>query len=143
MARDSYKEAYHTSEYFTQHRRMLLDGDPRALICFCIDVSQSMGDWWVQSGGVLRTNGSGYNDGQSVYYFNPKTDIRPGYAHYRKIDKLNEVLSTLLKEFKQDRDINDKVAISIVTYSRFGKVVYDFLDCSQLDINSCKCTYTT
>lgn len=131
-------EAYHSSEYYDQHRSMLINGDPRALICFCVDVSESMGEWWIQEGGLKRTTGSGHSDGHEVNYFDPK-DIRPGYAHYKKIDKLNEVLGSLLRDFKQDRDLSSKVAVSIVTYSRFGRVMYDFLDCGKLDINSCVC----
>lgn len=132
-------EAYHTSEYFQQHRSMLINGDPRALICFCVDVSKSMDEWWIEPGGLRQTTGTGYDDGHNVEYFR-LSDIRPGYAHYKKIDKLNEVLGSLLRDFKNDPEINNKVAVSIVTYSRFGKVVYDFLDCAYLDINSCKCT---
>ncbi len=132
-------EAYHSSEYFKQHRTMLVNGDPRALICFCIDVSQSMDEWWIEEGGLKRNTGSGFSDGHNVNYFN-LSDIRRGYAHYKKIDKLNEVLGSLLSEFKRDSELKDKVAISIVVYSRFGRVLYDFLDCSDIDISSCKCT---
>lgn len=131
-------EAYHTSEYFQQHRSMLINGDPRALICFCIDVSESMKQWWIQDGGLRRTNGTGFSDGHDVQYFDER-DLLPGYEHYKKIDKLNEVLSSLLSDLKYDRDINKKVAVSIVVYSRYGRVLYDFLDCAYLDINSCKC----
>ena len=131
-------EAYHSSEYYKQQRKMLLNGDPRAPICFCIDVSKSMDEWWIQPGGLARTTGTGYDDGHNVNYFNLK-DIRPGYAHYKKIDRLNEVLGNLLREFKQDPDLRNKVAVSIITYSRFGKVVYDFLDCADLDLRKCTC----
>lgn len=131
-------EAYHSGEYYKQQRRMLLDGDPRAPICFCIDVSKSMSEWWIEEGGLARTTGKGFDDGHSVQYFNPK-DIRRGYEHYVKIDRLNEVLSNLLRELKKDPSLNGKVAISIVTYSRFGKVDYDFLDCAYLDLDACTC----
>ena len=131
-------EAYHSGEYYKQQRRMLLDGDPRAPICFCIDVSQSMAEWWIEEGGLARTTGSGYSDGHKVNHFDPK-DIRRGYAHYIKIDRLNEVLTALLREFKQDPNLNGKVAVSIVTYSRYGKVEYDFLDCADLDLRACTC----
>lgn len=131
-------EAYHTSEYYTQHRQMLINGDPRAMICFCVDVSKSMSEWWIQEGGLRKTNGSGFDDGHNVQYFNPD-DVLPGYEKYKKIDKLNEVLVSLLRDFKQDRDINNKVAVSIVTYSRFGMVAYDFLDCALLDPEACRC----
>ena len=117
---------------------MLVNGDPRALICFCIDVSQSMEEWWVEKGGVRRTSGSGYSDGHDVQFFDPR-DVLPGYEHYMKIDKLNEVLGSLLRDLKMDQDINKKVAISIVVYSRFSRVIYNFLDCAYLDIDSCKC----
>jgi uncharacterized protein YegL len=131
-------ESYRTGEYFQQQRHMLVNGDPRALICFCIDVSESMNEWWVERGGVRRTSGSSYSDGHKVQDFNPE-DILPGYDHYVKIDKLNEVLGSLLRELKYDRDINKTVAVSIVVYSRFGRVIYNFLDCADLDINSCRC----
>lgn len=131
-------ESYRTGEYFQQQRHMLVNGDPRALICFCIDVSKSMEEWWVESGGVRRTSESHYADGHTVQRFNPE-DILPGYDHYVKIDKLNEVLGSLLRELKYDRDINKTVAVSIVVYSRFSRVIYNFLDCADLDINSCRC----
>ena len=132
-------EAYHTSEYFHQHRKMLLEGDPRALICFCIDISTSMAEWWIEEGGLIRTSGNGANDGHNVFYFDPDRDVRRGYEKYRKMDKLNEVLKSLLLDFKRDPDINNKVAVSIVTYSRFGRVQYDFLDCADLDVAGCQC----
>lgn len=131
-------EAYHSSEYYKQQRKMLLNGDPRAPILFCIDVSKSMDEWWIQPGGLRQTNGSGFDDGHAVQYFN-LNDIRPGYAHYKKIDRLNLVLGNLLKELKLDPDLNNKVAVSIITYSRYGKVVYDFLDCADMDLDKCTC----
>ncbi|MBO7196662.1 MAG: VWA domain-containing protein [Clostridia bacterium] len=133
-------EAYHSSEYYRQQRSMLVNGDPRALICFCIDVSSSMNEWWIEDGGLLRTSGKGYSDGHNVFHFNAETDIKPGYAAYKKIDKLNDALASLLSDLKYDKDLRDKVAISIVVYSRFGKVLFDFLDCSNVDIASCRCT---
>lgn len=132
-------EAYYTNEHYSQQRRLLINGDPRALICFCVDVSQSMDEWWIQEGGLSRNTGSGYSDGHNVNYFN-LNDIRPGYAHYKKIDKLNETLCGLLNELKFDQELCRQVAISIITYSRFASVRYDFLDCEVLNVQSCKCT---
>ncbi len=131
-------EAYYTSEHYSQQRRILINGDPRALICFCVDVSQSMDEWWIEKGGLRRNISSGFADGHNVDYFDLK-DIRPGYAHYKKIDKLNDTLRSLLKELKTDRELCRQVAVSIVTYSRFASVKYDFLDCEALDIESCMC----
>lgn len=132
-------EAYYTSEYYKQQRRLLINGDPRALICFCIDVSQSMDEWWIEEGGLRRNTGSGFSDGHSVNYFN-LDDIQPGFAHYKKIDKLNETLCSLLNELKSDCELCNQVAVSIITYSRFANVKYDFLDCEALNVPSCKCT---
>lgn len=131
-------EAYYSREYFRQQRRLLVNGDPRALICFCVDVSQSMEEWWIEEGGLRRNTGSGFSDGHDVNYFN-LSDIRPGYAAYKKIDQLNTTLTALLKELKDDRELCQQVAISIVTYSRFAKVKYDFLDCEAIDVRECEC----
>ena len=131
-------EAYHSSEYFKQQRSMLVNGDPRALICFCIDVSLSMEQWWIEEGGLIKTTGEGISDGIKVSHFQ-FSDIRPGYAYYQKITKLNDALESLLRDLKNDVDLRDKVAVSIVVYSRFGKVLFDFLDCSSIDIASCRC----
>ena len=131
-------EAYYSKEHFSQQRRLLIHGDPRALICFCVDVSQSMDEWWIEEGGLKRNTGSGFADGHNVNFFN-LNDIRRGYAHYRKMDKLNETLCNLLNELKHDRDLRSQVAVSIVTYSRFANVRYDFLDCEELDVASCTC----
>jgi uncharacterized protein YegL len=130
--------AYYSSEYFQQQRRLLLNGDPRALICFCVDVSRSMDEYWIQPGGLSKHTGSGYDDGHNVSFFN-LSDIRPGYAYYKKIDRLNEVLRSLLTEFKHDPELRSKVAVSIVTYSQYARVKYDFLDCESLDVDRCVC----
>lgn len=132
-------DAYHSTEYFRQQRSMIVNGDPRALICFCIDVSKSMNEWWIEDGGLIRTSGSSYSDGHNVFHFNAETDIKPGYAAYKKIDKLNAVLGSLLSDMKYDNDLRDKVAVSVVVYSRYGKVLFDFQDCSSIDISSCIC----
>ncbi len=132
-------EAYYSSEYFSQQRRLLINGDPRALICFCVDVSQSMDEWWIQEGGLKRNTGRGFSDGHNVNYFS-LNDIRPGYAHYKKIDKMNETLCGLLTDLKRDTELCRQVAVSIVTYSRFANVKYDFLDCEALSIHSCECS---
>ena len=132
-------EAYYTSEHYSQKRRLLINGDPRALICFCVDVSQSMDEWWIQEGGLRRNTGAGFSDGHNVNYFN-LDDIRPGYAHYKKIDKLNETLCSLLNDLKFDRELCSQVAVSIITYTRFASVKYDFLDCEALNVQLCKCS---
>lgn len=132
-------EAYYTREHFEQQRRLIINGDPRALICFCVDVSQSMDEWWIQQGGLSRNTGAGFADGHNVNYFKLE-DIRPGYAHYKKMDKLNETLCSLLNDLKFDQELRRQVAVSIITYSRFASVKYDFLDCEALNVQSCKCT---
>ena len=111
------REAYYTKEHFSQQRQLLINGDPRALICFCIDVSQSMDEWWIEAGGLRRHTGSGFSDGHNVQFFDEK-DILPGYAYYKKIDKLNDTLKSLLKDFKGDRELERQIAVSIVTYSK-------------------------
>ncbi len=130
--------SYYSNEYFHQQKRLLINGDPRALICFCVDVSRSMDEYWIESGGLIRHTSSGFDDGHGVNYFN-LSDIRPGYAYYKKIDRLNAVLTNMLLEFKRDPELRSKVAISIVTYSQYAKVKYDFLDCESLDVNRCNC----
>lgn len=104
-----------------------------------MDVSQSMDEWWIQEGGLRRNTGAGFSDGHNVNYFN-LDDIRPGYAHYKKIDKLNETLCSLLNDLKFDRELCSQVAVSIITYSRFASVKYDFLDCEALNVQLCKCS---
>ena len=131
-------EAYYTSEHFKQRKRLQADGDPRALVCFCIDVSRSMDEWWIEPGGLTRNTGSANVDGHNVNYFNFQ-DIRPGAEYYKKMDKLNETLGALLNDIRRDQDLCRQVAVSIVTYSNFAKVKYDFLDCEDLRVEDCMC----
>ncbi len=131
-------EAYHSREYFKQQRTMLINGDPRALICFCIDTSLSMDEWWIEEGGLSKQGRTEFSDGHQIIKFS-LDDIRPGYEHYQKIQKLNDVLVSLLSDMKNDVEICNKVAISIVTYDRNGRVKNDFLDCADIDIEACKC----
>lgn len=131
-------EAYFSKEHFRQQRRILDIGDPRALICFCVDISSSMKTYWIQEGGLSRTVGDGRDDGQNTSYFHLE-DIRPGYKYYQRIQKLNETLSALLTDLKNDRELRNKVAVSIVTYSEYAQVKYDFIDSVEVDVRACMC----
>ncbi len=131
-------EDYHTKEYYKQHRAMIVNGAPRAPIVFCVDVSTSMRESWFRDDAVLRTSGRIYSDGHNIDTIK-RDDIIDSRDSYKKIDKLNEVLATLLADFKRDANLRDKVAVSIVAYSKYSKVVHDFLDCRELDIKSCEC----
>lgn len=135
-------EAYHSGEYYKQMRSMLVNGDPRASICFCIDVSSSMNLYWIEEGGLdhrKKTKGTAFDGVSNIFNFDP-ADIRRGYRYYKRIDKLNEALKSLLDDFKSDPDIRSKVAISIVSYSRYGRVIMDFLDCDFINTNTTKVT---
>lgn len=134
MANDS----YHTREYYKQHRAMIVNGSPRALILICVDVSISMNEWWIEDSAAEKTTGRKFSDGHYVHTFSRET-LYDGSARYQKIKKLNDVLKTLLNDFKHDVNLRDKVAVSIVSYSKYAKVVNDFLDCREIDIDACEC----
>lgn len=45
-----------------------------------------------------------------------------------------------MNDLKFDRELCSQVAVSIITYSRFASVKYDFLDCEALNVQLCKCS---
>ena len=134
-------DAYHTREYYKQHRAMIVNGSPRALVLICVDVSSSMNEWWIEDSAAGKKTGEKFIDGHTVNTFNRDT-LYDGSARYQKIKKLNDVLKTLLNDFKHDANLRDKVAVSIVSYSKYAKVVNDFLDCREIDVASCEYDYS-
>lgn len=131
MQYDNFKyddEAY-TEQYYQQRHRITESGSARMLLCFCIDISQSMSlilDGYRE--GIdyqFASNQSRTSDGVSnVRSVRPL----PGRALLTRMEKLTDILCKMINELKRQRDIADSVAICITTFSQFADVIQEFQD---------------
>lgn len=131
MSNDNFRhndEAY-TDQYYSQRRRMTENGNARMLLCFCIDISQSMSlildgyregrDYRYTSS--HRRNEDGVNNIRSV-------EALPGCTLLNRLTKLTDILCKMIKELKRQNDIADSVAICITTFSRYADIIQEFQD---------------
>lgn len=125
-------DEYHTREDFDQQESIREKGGVRTLVCFCIDVSESM--TIILSGqdhkidhsrdGVVRAS-----DGQKMHAVYPKR----GYTLDNRIGKLNEILEKMLRKMKNDPYLRDSVVVSIITFAEEADIKNSFMDVSIID----------
>lgn len=128
---DNYRnndEAY-TEQYYSQRQRVTESGNARMLLCFCIDISQSMSL-------IL----DGYYEGRDYRYISSygrsedgvsnirSVEALPGCVLLNRLAKLTDILCKMINDLKRQRDIADSVAICITTFSRYADVIQDFQD---------------
>ena len=121
-------EAY-TAQHYSQIRRVTESGNARMLLCFCIDISQSMSlildgyregrDYRVVDN--RRRTEDGVSGVRSV-------EALPGRVLLNRLTKLTDILCKMIAELKRQRDIADSVAICIITFSQFADVIQEFQD---------------
>lgn len=118
-----------TEQHFEQQHRIMESGSARMLLCFCIDISQSMNL-------IL----DGYEEGRDYRYVssyarnedgvaNVRTvSVLPGRSLLTRLDKLTDILCKMIGELKRQGDIAGSVAICITTFSQHADVIQEFQD---------------
>ena len=124
-----FREEAYTNQYYDQRRRVTESGSARMLLCFCIDISRSMGF-------ILN----GYIEGQDFRYTTTHRrtvdgssnvgSVEPlrGRTLLTRIDKLIDILCHMINELKRQRDLADSVAVCITTFSEYADVIQEFQD---------------
>lgn len=123
---------YQTREEFSQLNSILRKGGTRTLVCFCVDVSESMTlildgqDYKIdhRRDGVSRSA-----DGQVMHAVYAK----PGYTLENRISKLNEILQSMLHRMQRNPSLQDGVVISLITFANDADSKNAFLDVGLLD----------
>lgn len=113
-----------TDEYYQQYNSTISSGETRIPICFCIDVSKSMGFITNREEDYTYDNRPAYSlDGSN----NVRTiTMKPGrIAHYR-IDEVKRVLKIMLHRMSNIPVLYNSAVISIVTFSRFSDCIVEF-----------------
>ncbi len=125
-------EDYHTREDFEQEERIKEKGGSRALVCFCIDISESM--TLILQGQEHKIDHS--RDGRT---FNSDAQqmhavfAKRGHTLESRISKLNTILERLLKKMKANSTLCDMVVISIITFAADADIKNSFLDVGIID----------
>ena len=118
-----------TEQYYSQRQRVTDSGSARMLLCFCIDISQSMSlilDGYIE-GYDYRYAGGSIEDRDGVS--NVRTiEALPGHIVLNRLTKLTDILCKMINELKQQRDIADLVAICITAFSQHADVIQEFQD---------------
>lgn len=113
---DDVRKAYTRSEY-QQIRSIISSGQARLPICFCIDLSKSMGfviNRWNEL--IVKGNAEdadGYTDMKRV-------DPKPGYTIRYRDGELRNVLWKMIKGLKSEPSLKDSAIIDIVSFSEFA-----------------------
>jgi uncharacterized protein YegL len=122
-------DAAYTEQYYSQLQRVTESGNARMLLCFCIDISQSMNL-------IL----DGYREGRDYRYVSNygrsedgvsnvrSVEALPGRVLLNRLAKLTDILCKMINDLKRQRDIADSVAICITTFSQYADVIQDFQD---------------
>ena len=124
-----FRDEAFTEQHFSQRDRVTQNGGSRMLLCFCIDISQSMNL-------IL----DGYIEGRDYQYVNSRSKNQDGVSNVRNVQplpgrtlmtrltKLTDILCKMIRELKHQRDIADSVAICITAFSQYADVIQEFQD---------------
>lgn len=123
---------YQTYEEYGQLESILQKGGNRTLVCFCVDISESMTlildgqDYKIDHSrdGVARNA-----DGQSMRAVYAKR----GYTLENRISKLNGILKEMLRKMKANGQLRDSVVISLITFANEADVKNSFMDAGIID----------
>lgn len=129
-----HEREYQTREEFSQLSSILAKGGTRALVCFCVDVSETM--TYILHGqdhkiDKRRSGATSTVEGQvaNVVY------ALPGYTLENRLSKLNDILKSMLRRMQKNPNLRDNAVISIVTFAEDADMKYSFLDVALLDPN--------
>lgn len=122
MARNDF-DAF-TDEYYVQYNSTISSGETRIPICFCIDVSKSMG--------FITNREEDYTyDDRPSYALDGSNNVRtitmkPGKKARYRIDEVKRVLKRMIKKMSNIPVLYNSAVISIVTFSRFSDCIIEF-----------------
>lgn len=124
-----YNDEAYTEQYYSQRQRVTESGNARMLLCFCIDISQSMSlilDGYIENRDYRYISSYGRNeDGVSNVR---SVEALPGRTLLNRLTKLTDILCKMISDLKCQRDIADSVAICITTFSQHADVIQEFQD---------------
>ena len=113
---DDVRKAYTRSEY-QQIRSIISSGQARLPICFCIDLSKSMG-FVINRWNELIVKGNAEDtDGYTCV---KRVDPKPGYTIRYRVGELRKVLWNMIKGLKSEPSLKDSAIIDIVSFSEFA-----------------------
>lgn len=128
-----YNDEAYTEQYYSQRQRVTESGNARMLLCFCIDISQSMSL-------IL----DGYCEGRDYRYISSygrsedgvsnirSVEALPGRVLLNRLSKLTDILCKMINDLKRQRDIANSVAICITTFSQYADVIQEFQDLKNI-----------
>ena len=117
---DDVRKAYTRSEY-QQIRSIISSGQARLPICFCIDLSESMGfvinrwDELIETGNAKDTDGYTGLKGVDI-----KPELKDTCELRYRDGELRDVLWKMIKGLKNEPSLKDSAIIDIVSFSEFA-----------------------
>ena len=112
----------HTEEYYAQYEDTIRSGEARIPICFCIDISYSMGRILNPMEDMVHTGDTVYKDNQSW----SMVRLKPGVPEQSPIVFLRKILKKMIKRFQSDPFLSHAAMIGIVTFCRYADYVIEF-----------------
>lgn len=121
---NNYDRAY-TQDYYNQYRSTVQNGTARIPICFCVDVSKSMG--FVsnpESDLIIENSPSFMEDGMQARNVRAKNGVT---LHYFIEDAVRSI-DQMLQSIKENSFLSDAAVVSIITFSQFSDCIVEFSD---------------
>lgn len=121
---NNFDRAY-TQDYYNQYRSTVQNGTARIPICFCVDVSKSMG--FVsnpESDLIIEDSPSFMEDGMQARNVRAKNGVT---LHYFIEDAVRSI-DQMLQSIKENSFLSDAAVVSIITFSQFSDCIVEFSD---------------
>ena len=117
---DDVRKAYTRSEY-QQIRSIISSGQARLPICFCIDLSESMGFVINRWNELIETGNAKDTDGYTgVKGVDIKPELKDTCELRYRDGELRDVLWDMIKGLKSEPSLKDSAIIDIVSFSEFA-----------------------
>ena len=121
---NDYDQAY-TQDYYNQYRSTVQNGTARIPICFCVDVSKSMGFVSNPESDLIIENGPSFmEDGMNARHVRAKTGVS---LHYFIEDAVRSI-DQMLQSIKENSFLSNAAVVSIITFSQFSDCIVEFSD---------------
>lgn len=118
----------YTEAYYEQYESTISNGEARIPICICVDTSSSMNFLNNDPSDYIQTNDTKQEDGRKVRI----VQMKPGCREIRKIDRLHDVLRTMISRMQNNDIIARSAVICIITFNQFADCLTEFTDVSRI-----------
>lgn len=121
--------AYTVDEY-AQLAAIMAHGEDRIPICFCIDISSSMGLLTNRPEDYTFTDRKKVEDGNTVTF----VDMKPGKVPHTRIEELKRVMKDMINRMNHIPILQSSAIVYVITFSRFADPQVGPTECKDISM---------